>query len=140
MLIGSLVDQGRRAEATAITTEVFRKQDGYAFPLVSQALRDSSGAWTLGEKHETVAPNLVESVLNLASCDFGRYCGADSNELLFMCATTGFCPRTIQESVLTDPSLGPGDKQQIEHFRDILVAAVRANRFDLLNLSGVPGR
>lgn len=67
LLVSTLLDQGKRDEATAIATEVFRKQKGYAFPLVSQALRDSAGAWTI----TAVRSNRFD-LLNLSAPPKGR--------------------------------------------------------------------
>jgi len=134
-LIQSLVDSGKSQEAVAIASEVIRRGDGYAFPMIASALHEAGAPWRLGKSGESVPEKLIEPVLQLASCDFGRYCGEGSTEITYFCATTGYCPKTLPDWVLESPSLLPEEREEIKHYRDIVVDAIRTGRLDQLGIA-----
>jgi len=138
-LLQSLLEQGKSEEASAIASEVLRKQDGNALLMLAPIFVNGSETWRIGPNGEGVPSTLVEPVLTLASCEFGQSCDSDSNQLVFTCATIGYCPRTLREFVLSNPSLLPQEPEQITHYRDVVVAAIRSGRLDLLGLPS-PGR
>lgn len=74
----------------------------------------------------------------LAACDLGRECGAQSDFVLDLCAHQGFCgSASLEESYRRLVADGPADWNEVQRFRAGIVAAI--GRRDFRSLGPVPG-